>query len=161
LRPDRASEAVGSGRISSPCAARLASLLHAFFASAIRLEEQLEIFLAVIVGDLLARPDRLERAQDHLALHDIGFGIRSAGMVGVPCYIVPARSVARPAWIDLVQVTGAACFAALGFRVADALAGIFDDEGALLDRRGGEQAEPGARASHAVRLAWHVSRLRC
>src|SRR5258708_11177172 len=91
---------------SSP---RLASLLHAFraLASGGRDEER-EIFLAVVVGDLVARLYRLDRPQDHLAPDQVGFGIRTAGMVGVAHDVAAARAVDAPATIDLEYVAGTA-----------------------------------------------------
>src|SRR6185369_9791861 len=94
----------------------------------------LEIFGTVVVGDLVARLDVLDRAQDHAALDNVGFSVGTTGVIGI------AGNVAAAA--------------------------VGDDERALLDRRGREQPEPGARAADAIRLgraaarplAWHDRR---
>src|SRR5262249_31469943 len=120
-------------------------------AAAVRLDEQLEIFRSIVVGDLLAQRDRLDRAQDHLALPDRALGVGPAGMVGIAADIAARRTVHSPAAVDLEHVAGArGALARLGFARCTAPAGIFDDEGAALDRSGGEQAEPCRRAPDAV-----------
>ncbi len=120
-------------------------------------DEQLEIFRSVVVGNLLARFDRSDRAQDHLALYNRALGIRPAGMVGIAADVAARRAVDGPAAVDLEHVAGALrLLARLRLARRNALAGIFDDEGATPDRCGGEQAEPGRRAADAVVGAWRV-----
>src|SRR6266568_2145064 len=120
-------------------------------ATAVRLDEQLEILLAIVVGDFFARFDRLDGAQDRLALADRAFGVRPAGMVGIAADITARRAVDGPAAVDLEHVAGAGCaLARLGFTRRNALAGIFDDDRATPDRGGREQAEPCRRAADAI-----------
>src|SRR5262245_6252552 len=135
-------------------AAPLAPLRSAFRALASdRLEKELKILLPVVVGDLVARLDRLDRAQDDLAANDVGFGVGTAGMIGVAGDVAAARTVHGPAAVDLVEVARPARLEPRRLRRADAPPRIFDDEGALRDFRGGEQAEPGRAAPDAVRVA--------
>src|SRR5215467_2078630 len=103
-----------------------ARLLHALgTAATVRLDEQLEIFRTVVVGDLFARRDRLDGAQDHLALPDCALGVGPAGMVGIAPDIAARRAVDGPAAVDLEHVTGArGALARLGFARWDARAGI-------------------------------------
>src|SRR5262249_61514778 len=69
-------------------ATRLASPLHALGAFAsVRLEKDVEIFTPVVVGDLLTRLDLLPRAQDHLALDHVGFGVRTARVIGIAAHV--------------------------------------------------------------------------
>src|SRR5262245_40615132 len=134
-------------------AAPLAPLRSAFRALASdRLEKELEILLPVVVGDLVARLDRLDRAQDDLAANDVGFGVGTAGMIGVAGDVAAARTVHGPAAVDLVEVARPARLEPRRLRRADAAPRVFDDEGAFRDLRGGEQAEPGRAAPDAVGL---------
>src|SRR5205814_4101704 len=41
-----------------------------------------EIVVAVVVGDLVAGPDCLDGAQEHLLADAVGFRVRPAGMIG-------------------------------------------------------------------------------
>src|SRR5262245_41171143 len=89
-------------------AAPLAPLRPAFRALASDgLEEELEIFLPVVVGNLVARLDRLDGAQDDLAAHDVGFGVGTAGVIGVAGDVAAARAVDGPAAVDLVEIARA------------------------------------------------------
>src|SRR6516165_4886731 len=74
-------------------ATRLSPPLHALGAFAsVRLEKDVEIFPPVVVGDLLARLDLLPRAQDHLALDHVGFGVRPARVIGIAAHVAAARA---------------------------------------------------------------------
>src|SRR5262249_29142056 len=85
-----------------------APLLHALGAFAsVRLEKDVEIFPPVVVGDLLARLDLLPRAQDHLALDHVGFGVRTARVIGIAAHVAAARAVHGPVVVDLVHVAAA------------------------------------------------------
>src|SRR5262245_33803725 len=137
--------------------ALLAPLFPAFHAlAALRLDEAVEMLLAVVVGDLVAGRDVLDRRDQDLALLDVGLGIGPAGMVDVARDVAPDRAVGGPALVDLEQVT---VVELVGDRVGDARAPVLDDEIALVDRLGGEQAETGARAGDAIGSArgyrWH------
>src|SRR5262245_19039304 len=135
-------------------ATRLASPLHALGAFAsVRLEKDVEIFPPVVVGDLLARLDLLPRAQDHLALDHVGFGVRTARVIGIAAHVAAARAVDGPAAVDLVHVAAAAGLEPLGLRIGDTAPLVLDDERAFLDRLGREQPEPGRRTADAVELA--------
>src|SRR6516165_1181293 len=147
---------------ASSCLCREAALappLHALGAFASRrFEKEVEISPPVVVGDLLARLDLLPRAQDHLALDDVGFGVRTARVIGIAAHVAPTRAVDGPAAVDLVHIAAAAGLEPLGLRIGDAAPLVFDDERALLDRRGREQPEPGRRAADAVGLARSLAR---
>src|SRR5262245_11928899 len=111
---------------------------------------------AVVVGDLVTGLDVLDRRDQDLAFLDVGLGIGPAGRGDVSRDVAPDRAVDRPALVDLEQV---AVVELVGDRVGDARTPVFDDEIALMDRLGGEQAEAGARAGDAVGSArgygWH------
>src|SRR5262249_58288541 len=72
-----------------------------------RFEKNIEIFPPVVVGNLLARLDLLPRAQDHLALDDVGFGVRTARVIGIAAHVAAARAVDGPAAVDLGHVAAA------------------------------------------------------
>ena len=128
-------------------------------AAAGRPDEQLEIFRPVVVGDLLARRDRPDRAQDHPTLPDRALGVGPTGMVGIAAEIAARRAVDCPAAADLEHVAGARSpLAQPRFAGRNALAGIFDDERAALNGGGCEQAESDRRAANAVA---GLARARC
>src|SRR5215510_13953323 len=140
-------------------ATRLAPCLHALGAFAsVRLEKDVEIFPPIVVGDLLARLDLLPRAQDHLALDHVGFGVRTARVIGVAAHVAAAGAVDGEAAVDLVHITAAARLEPLGLRIGDAAPLVFDDERAFLDRSGREQPEAGRRAADTVGLARSLAR---
>src|SRR5215470_12008397 len=75
--------ALGGAQLRTPFLAPLLDALVALAAD--RLEEAVEIVAAVVVGDLVARLDVLDRADDHhaalaalgaRAADDVGFGVR-------------------------------------------------------------------------------------
>src|SRR3954447_24551587 len=71
-----------------------APLLRAFDAFAFEgLEEDLEIFRSVVVGDLVARLDVPDRPQDHVAFDHVGFGVGTTRVVGIAGNIAAARAV--------------------------------------------------------------------
>src|SRR5262249_2198732 len=133
--------ALGGAQLGPPFLAPLLDALVALAAD--RLEEAVEIVAAVVVGDLIARLDVLDRTDDHHAAlaaegarpaDHIGFGIRPAGMVGIARRIAAARPVHGPAAVELVHVARAARLQAVRLLVGDAAALVFGDNGALLDR---------------------------
>jgi len=77
----------------------------------------------------------------------MGFGIGSARMIGVASEILAGRPVDRPSTVDLVEIAVATRLQLFGLLGRELAAFILDDEGALLDRRCCEEAEPGARAA--------------
>src|SRR4051794_34075836 len=93
----------GIGPIATGCNLRRA---RGAFASE-RPDEQLEVFLAIVVGNLVARRDGPDRAQEHLAFEECAFGVRPAGMIGVTAYIAPRGAVDAPAAVDLEHVAAA------------------------------------------------------
>src|SRR5882762_7733291 len=132
--------------------ALLLALLFAGVAfAADRLQIGLEIVGAVIVVDLFAGLDVLDGADNDLALArlDVGFRIRLAGVVDIARDVLAHRPVDGPAAVELEQVL-------VLDRVVLLLPGIqkrpeiADYLGALLDRFGGEEAEPGAGTANAV-----------
>src|SRR5206468_3908146 len=126
----------------------LASLLAALVAlAADRLDEAVEMVLAVIVGDLVAGLDVLHGRDQDLAALDVGLGIGPAGMVDVAGDVAPGRAVDGPAAVELEQV---AVVDLVGALVGDLRPPVLDDERALPDGAGGEQAEAGARAAETI-----------
>src|SRR5882672_9065712 len=113
--------------------------------AAFRLDEAVKVILAVVVGDLVAGHDVLDRRDEDLALDDVGLGIRPAGVIDVARDVAPGRAVDRPTLVDLEQV---AIVELVGQLVGNAPAPVLDDEVALLDGLGGEQAETCARAGN-------------
>ena len=147
----RSSRSLAPAGLAPPLRARLASATGG-------LDEQLEIVPPIVVGDLLAGLDRPYRAQDHLALYQRAFCVRPAGVVGVAADVAAGRSIQGPAAVDLEHVAAAGlALARARFAGGDAAAGILDDERALGDRRGGEQAESGSRTADAIALVAHIS----
>src|ERR1700760_2051573 len=88
--------------------------------AAVLAEIELEIFLAVVDRDLLARLDALARPEDHAAAVQLGLGVRLAGMIDVTGKVAPGRSVDGPARIELEQVfVGAAAVEIGGAFIGD------------------------------------------
>ena len=100
-----------SGTIgNSTLSGRLARAVsrHGTCALAAVLEEQLHVFRAVVVGDLLAGQDAPDRLQEDLAADQHGLRVRPAGMVGVAPDIVAAAAVDASSGGDLEDVFAAA-----------------------------------------------------
>src|SRR5690606_7660742 len=112
-----------------------------------RLDEGVEIILAVIVGDLFARGDVPDGADEDDMTDGIGLGVGPARMIAVARDIAARRAVDRPAAVDLVHVAVVDLVRDLGRELA---ALVLDDLGALGDRLDGEQSEPGAGAANAI-----------
>src|SRR5215831_18534125 len=93
--------------------------------AAVFLDEGIEVVAAVVVGDLVARVDGPDRADQNLVLLDIGFGVRLAGMVDVAGDVPAARAVDGPTVVDLEQILG---IELVRDPVGQLLAGIVDDE---------------------------------
>src|SRR5262245_7612489 len=106
--------------------------------AAVLLDEGVEVVATVVVGDLVARVDGLDRADQNLVLLDIRFGVRPAGMVDVAGDVLAARAIDGPAVVDLEQVLGVEL---VGDPVVQLLARIADDETSPADELGGEKAE--------------------
>src|SRR5882672_7794240 len=104
--------------------------------AAVILDERIEIVAAVIVGDLVARIDGLDRADQDLALLHIGFGVWPAGMVDVARDVLAARSVDSPTGVDLEQILGVKLVRDL---VGQHAADVPDDEASPADQLGGEE----------------------
>src|SRR6266852_3058077 len=135
---------------------RLGALLLALlFASrafaADRLQIRLEVVGAVVVVDLFAGLDVLDRADHDLALAgaDVGLRVRLAGMIDVTGDVLAHRSVDGPAVVELEQifVLDRVVFLLSAIQQRTKIA---DDFGALLDRFGGEETKPGAGTADAI-----------
>src|SRR5712672_95086 len=132
-----------------------ALLLALLFASrafaADRLQIRLEVVGAVIVVDLFAGLDVLDRADYDLALAraDVGFRVRLAGMIDVARDVLAHRAVNGPAVAELEQifVLDRVVFLLSAIQQRTKIA---DDFGALLDRFGGEETKPGAGTADAI-----------
>src|SRR5262249_5660315 len=111
-----------------------------------RRKELFEIFLAVVVGDLLAGLDVAPGVDLDLTLDAVGHGVRPARVVDVAGGVAAGRAVDRPARVEIEQI-----FALQVVDVVRAhqLAKILDDELALANRLGRIQPEPGGRAADA------------
>src|SRR5687767_4507707 len=119
-----------------------------------RLQIAFEIVRAVVVGDLLARLDGLDRADIDLpvARLDVGLRIRPAAVVGVARDVAADGAVDGPAPVQLEQVL---VFDGVVFLdpAVEQRAGILDDPRTLLDFPGSEETKSGAGAADAIRLA--------
>src|SRR6185295_19788786 len=125
--------------------ALLAPLLAAFVApAALRLDVGVEVILAVVVGDLVARLDVPDRLDPDAAVADHRVGVRPAGMIDVARGVGTRRAVDGPARIHLEPVAIVAPLIAL--LVGQQRTCVFDDVLVLPDRFGRKHAEPGARA---------------
>src|SRR5258707_11863116 len=143
---------------AQPFGPRLGALLLALlFAgrafAADRLQIGLEVIGTVIVADLLARLDVLDRADKNLALAktDVGLRVRLAGVIDVAGDVLAHRSVDGPAVIELEQifVLDRVVLLLLAIEQRPEIADYF---GALLDRSGCEEAKPGAGTADAIRF---------
>jgi len=103
-----------------------------------------QIVSAVIVGDLHTWPDGLKGAYDDIVAYYVCLGIGPARMICVSSKILSARSVNRPSAVDLVKVAVPSGFKFIGLLVRELATFVFDNEGALLDRRCREKAQTGA-----------------
>src|SRR6266850_162295 len=143
---------------AQPFGPRLGALLLALlFArrafAADRLQIGLEVIGTVIVADLLARLDVLDRADKNLAFArtDVGLRVRLAGMIDVAGDVFAHRPVDGPAVIELEQIFVLDCVVLLLLAI-EQRPEIADYFGALLDRFGGEEAKPGAGTADAIRF---------
>src|SRR3984893_2400865 len=134
----------------------LGALLLAFFLASVafaadRLQIGLKIVSAVIVIDLFSGLDILDGADEHLALtrHDVGFGVRLAGVIDVAGDGLAHRTGDGPAAVEFEQ-TGALARVVLLLPAIQKRPKIADYFGALLDRFGGEEAKPGAGTANTI-----------
>src|ERR1700734_3008530 len=116
-------------------------------AAAAFLQKKFQIFLAIVVGDFLARLDIAQRYDDDAAIASHRFGVRPAGVIEVARHVRSRRTVDGHALVDLEHVARAARFEAVGFLGVHAPAAIGRDSGPALDRLGREQ--PKARSGAA------------
>src|SRR3984957_16394458 len=124
-----------------------------------RLQIGLEIVGAVIVVDLFAGLDLLDRADHDLALAriDVGFRIRLAGVIDIARDVLAHRTVNGPAAVEFKQIFVLDRVVFLLPRIQQ-WAKIANDFGALLDRFGGEEAKSGAGTADAIRFVQGNSR---
>ena len=73
--------------------------------------------------------------------YNVGFGIGPTRMICVSTKILSARSVNRPSAVDLVKIAVASGLKSIGLLVREFATFVFDNEGALLDRRRREKAQ--------------------
>src|SRR5712691_1396056 len=112
-------------------------------AAALPLDPFVEIVLAVIVRQLLARLDPAPRKDENAALPVLDLAIGSAGVVDIAGGVRPALAVDRLLAGDLEQILAAAGIFLLQ---RDPAPGVLDDARALVDRREGIKTETGARS---------------
>src|SRR3954467_4398131 len=137
---------IGGARFG-PLLGALCAALHA--QTALGLDVGIPVILAVVVGDLVAGFDVLDRLDPDAAVADHRIGVRPARMIDISREVRTLRSVDGPARVHLEPVAIVAPRIAL--RVGQQRAQIFDDVGILLDRLGGEDTKPGARTRDAER----------
>src|SRR5262249_52542268 len=118
-----------------------------------RLQIRLEVIGTVIVVDLVARLDVLDRADIDLALAGlhIAFSIRPAGVVDIAGDVLAHRAVDGPAVVELEQVLVLDIVVLFLLRIQERPE-IADDPGPLFDRPGGEQAEARTGSADAIGL---------
>src|SRR5215831_17695187 len=103
------------------------------------LDEGVEIIAAIVIRDLVTGLDILDRPDLDHVFHEIGFGIRSTGMIDVARPIPAAGAVDGPAGVDLEQVAG---IELVGGFTANLPAAVANDELPLLDCDTGEETQP-------------------
>ena len=103
------------------------------------LDEGVEIIAAIVIRDLVPRLDILDRTDLDHVFHEIGFGIRSAGMIDVARAVPAVGAVDGPARVDLEHVAG---IELVGGFAANLPAAVANDELPLLDRDTGEETQP-------------------
>lgn len=114
------------------------------------LDEGVKVIPPIIVGDLIAGLDILDRCNEDFVLLHVALGVRPARMIDVARNIAAAGAVDRPAAVDLEQIFGPELVGLLG---RDQPAGIISDELALLDRLDRKQAQAGFRAADTISAA--------
>ena len=107
------------------------------------LDEALDVFLAVVVGDFFSLLDvPLGHDKDSTATIE-GFAVRPAGVVGIARGVVARTAVDVPAGIHVKHV---AVVPLIPHRGRDPFADVLDNGRPLLDRGDGKEAETGATA---------------
>ena len=99
------------------------------------------VFLAVVIRELLAFLDVLDRHNEDAAFVDLCLAVRAAGMVDVPGLIDLRLAVDGALFRYLKQVLALARFRFLLGKLAP---DILDNAGALGDRLSGKEPEAGA-----------------
>src|SRR6266436_4624940 len=103
------------------------------------LDEGVEIIAAIVIRDLVTGLDILDRPDLDHVFHEIGFGIRSAGMIDVARAVPAVGAVDGPARVDLEHVAG---IELVGGFAANLPAAVANDELPLLDCDTGEETQP-------------------
>src|SRR5215831_3119557 len=103
------------------------------------LDEGVEIIAAIVIRDLVTGLDILDRPDLDHVFHEIGFGIRSTGMIDVARPIPAVGAVDGPARVDLEHVAG---IELVGGFTANLPAAVANDELPLLDCDTGEETQP-------------------
>lgn len=95
----------------------------------------------VIDGDLFAGLNVAECIEQHVPVRVFHVGVRLAAMIDVMRAVAAAGAVQAPATVDVTDAQDAPVTAApRGFEIRDALAGVFGNLLAALERNGGETA---------------------
>src|SRR6266446_3897464 len=145
LRPDDGLRTLGaSPRRLDPTPRSLRTNLGAFLGASPApathgLDEGVEIIAAIVIRDLVTGLDILDRPDLDHVFHEIGFGIRSAGMIDVACAVPAVGAVDGPARVDLEHVAG---IELVGGVAANLPAAVANDELPLLDCDTGEETQP-------------------
>ena len=112
--------------------------------SAVRVDEGVGVFLAVIIGDFLACFDRFGRKYENPVPDLARPGVRPAGVVDVSGDILPDPAGNRLAVAQIEQI---AAVYPVGLLIRHDIPPIFDDKAVFRDFRNRKQAESGLGAA--------------
>lgn len=112
--------------------------------SAVRVDEGVGVFLAVIIGDFLACLDRFGRKYENPITDLTGFGVRAAGVVDVAGDILPDPAGDRLAVAQIEQI---AAVYLVGLFIRHDIPPVFDDEPVFRDIRNRKETKPGLGAA--------------
>jgi hypothetical protein len=100
------------------------------------LDERIEIIATIVIGDLVAGLDVLDRSDLDGVFHEVDFGIRSARMIDIARAVSAAGAVNGPAAVDLEEI---ACIELVGDFGSNPPPAVANDELTLLDWDAGEE----------------------
>ncbi len=109
--------------------------------AAVRPDVLVEVFLAVVIREFLARLDVLDGIDEHPPPHDLRLAVWSAGVIDISGDVFSGRAVYRAARADLKEILAPARIF-LGGR--EGPAEVFDDALSFLIGTRGEKTESGA-----------------
>ena len=113
--------------------------------TAVRLDKIVEVLFAVVIGELLTGSDVPLRVDIYFSAHNVGFAIRSAGMVHIAGTVLPRRAVYNLLLAHLKEVPTALFVRRLTGEYDTV---VLNNKIAALYVAFGVQSEPGGRPSH-------------